>query len=88
VGLIIGSVIFGFVEYISNYLQATSNIPAGLLLALPFFVTVIAMVMYSIFDSRIGQRGMRLSFFSNWRSGKGSPPPPTGDLPNSPAIKK
>lgn len=88
VGLLIGSVIFGFVEYISNYLQATSNIPAGLLLALPFFVTVIAMVVYSIFDSRIGQRGMRLSFFSNWRSGSGSPPTATGNLPKSPVTKK
>ncbi|MGB9835021.1 MAG: hypothetical protein ACPLPW_08670, partial [bacterium] len=51
-GLLIGSLIFGLVEYLSNYLQASSNIPSGLLLALPFFVTVIAMIVYSILENR------------------------------------
>ena len=51
-GLLIGSLIFGLVEYLSNYLQASSNIPSGLLLALPFFATVIAMIIYSVFENR------------------------------------
>ncbi|MCR4429205.1 MAG: ABC transporter permease [Caldiserica bacterium] len=57
VGLLIGSVIFGFVEYLSNFLQATSNIPSGLLLGMPFFVTVLAMIFYSLFE-----KGLRTKF--------------------------
>ena len=58
VGILIGSLIFGFVEYLSNYLQTTSDIPSGLLLSLPFFVTVIALIFYSIFEQRMTTRGL------------------------------
>jgi simple sugar transport system permease protein len=53
VGILLGSIAFGLVEFLSNYLQAFSNIPSGLLLAMPFFVTVIALVMYSLVENRI-----------------------------------
>ena len=52
-GILIGSVVFGLVEYISNYLQVASSIPSGLLLAMPFFVTVIALVVYSLIEENI-----------------------------------
>ncbi|MCK5250560.1 MAG: ABC transporter permease, partial [Spirochaetaceae bacterium] len=58
VGILIGSLIFGFVEYLSNYLQTTSDIPSGLLLSLPFFATVIALIFYSIFEQRMTTRGL------------------------------
>jgi general nucleoside transport system permease protein len=53
VGILIGSVVFGLVEYASNYLQVASSIPSGLLLAMPFFVTVIALVVYSLIEENI-----------------------------------
>jgi ABC-type uncharacterized transport system permease subunit len=52
-GILIGSVVFGLVEFISNTLQATSSIPAGLLLAMPFFVTVIALIVYSLIEANV-----------------------------------
>ena len=53
IGILIGSVTFGLVEFISNYLQVASDIPSGLLLAMPFFVTVIALIVYSLIESNI-----------------------------------
>lgn len=53
IGILIGSVVFGLVEYLSNYLQVASSIPSGLLLAMPFFVTVIALVVYSLIERNI-----------------------------------
>jgi general nucleoside transport system permease protein len=53
IGILIGSVVFGLVEYISNYLQVASSIPSGLLLAMPFFVTVIALIVYSLIEGNI-----------------------------------
>jgi ABC-type uncharacterized transport system permease subunit len=52
-GILLGSIFFGFVEFLSNYLQAVSHIPSGLLLAMPFFVTVMALVVYSLVESNI-----------------------------------
>ncbi len=57
-GILIGSVVFGFVDYISNNLQATSNIPSGLLLSLPFFATVAALTLYSIIEMTMSKRGL------------------------------
>ena len=57
-GILIGSVVFGFVDYISNNLQATSNIPSGLLLSLPFFATVAALTLYSIVEMTMSKRGL------------------------------
>jgi len=57
-GILIGSIVFGFVEFMSNHLQTTSNIPSGLLLSLPFFATVIALVIYSIAEQTMSKRGI------------------------------
>lgn len=53
IGILIGSVVFGLVEYLSNYLQVASSIPSGLLLAMPFFVTVIALIVYSLIEANV-----------------------------------
>jgi simple sugar transport system permease protein len=52
-GILIGSLVFGFVEYLSNLLQTTSSIPAGLLLAMPFFATVLALILYALLENRL-----------------------------------
>ncbi len=52
-GILFGSIVFGLVEFASNYLQVVSDIPSGLLLAMPFFVTVIALVIYSLVESNL-----------------------------------
>ena len=57
-GILIGAIFFGFVEYLSNYLQTSSDIPSGLLLSLPFFVTVIALVLYSVIEKGIEKRSL------------------------------
>ena len=57
-GILIGSVVFGFVEYMSNNLQTTSDIPPGLLLSMPFFATVVALVLYSVVEQTMSKRGL------------------------------
>ena len=57
-GILIGSIVFGFVEFVSNNLQTTSSIPSGLLLSLPFFATVVALVLYSIAEQAMSKRGI------------------------------
>jgi general nucleoside transport system permease protein len=52
-GILLGSIVFGLVEYASNYLQAASSVPSGLLLAMPFFVTVIVLVIYSVAENNL-----------------------------------
>jgi general nucleoside transport system permease protein len=56
IGILIGSLVFGAVEYLSNVLQATTSIPSDLLLALPFFTTVLVLAAYSILQMRIPRR--------------------------------
>lgn len=53
IGILLGSIVFGMVEFISNYLQVVSRIPSGLLLAMPFFVTVIALIVYSLIEGNV-----------------------------------
>lgn len=53
VGVLIGAFLFGFVEYLSNLLQAISDFPSQLLLSLPFFSTVIILVVFSIIEERL-----------------------------------
>jgi general nucleoside transport system permease protein len=53
VGILLGSLVFGLVEFLSNYLQAVSSIPSGILLAMPFFVTVAALILYSLAESSV-----------------------------------
>ncbi len=53
IGILVGSIVFGLVEFLSNFLQAVSSIPSGLLLAMPFYVTVLVLVFYSLIESNI-----------------------------------
>jgi simple sugar transport system permease protein len=53
IGILLGSIVFGLVGFMSNYLQANSSIPGGLLLAMPFFVTVLALIAYSLIETGI-----------------------------------
>jgi simple sugar transport system permease protein len=53
IGILLGSIVFGVVEFLSNDLQAISNVPSGLLLAAPFFVTVVVLIMYSLIESNL-----------------------------------
>ncbi len=48
-GVLIAAFVFGFAEAFSNYAQGAINIPADFILAFPYFITVIAMVGYSIY---------------------------------------
>jgi general nucleoside transport system permease protein len=61
IGLLLGSLIFGLVQYLSSYLQAVSAIPSGLLLAMPFFVTVVVLIIYSLVEGRL-RRSRILAF--------------------------
>ena len=47
-GLLIASFIFGFTEAISIYAQGAISIPADFILAFPYIITVVAMIVYSI----------------------------------------
>ena len=47
-GIVIASFVFGFAESISNYMQGAMNVPTDFVLALPYLVTVLAMIFYSI----------------------------------------
>jgi simple sugar transport system permease protein len=47
-GIVIASVVFGFAESISNYMQGAVNVPTDFVLAFPYLVTVLAMIFYSI----------------------------------------
>jgi len=47
-GIVIASFIFGFAESFSNYAQGVINVPADFILSIPYIVTVIAMIGYSI----------------------------------------
>ncbi len=48
-GIVIASFIFGFTESFSNYVQGVAKaIPADFILALPYLVTVVVMILFSI----------------------------------------
>ncbi|MEW5817358.1 MAG: ABC transporter permease, partial [Spirochaetota bacterium] len=47
-GIVIASLVFGLAESISNYAQGAINIPADFILAFPYMITVLAMILYSI----------------------------------------
>jgi simple sugar transport system permease protein len=47
-GILIACIVFGFAESFSNYAQGVINIPADFILALPYIITVAAMILYSI----------------------------------------
>lgn len=47
-GIVIAAFIFGFAESISNYMQGAMDVPTDFVLALPYLVTVLVMIFYSI----------------------------------------
>jgi simple sugar transport system permease protein len=47
-GICIASFVFGLAESISNYAQGTVKVPVDFILALPYLVTVVAMVLYAV----------------------------------------
>ena len=49
-GILIAAFVFGFAESFSNYAQGVINIPADFILAFPYIITVIAMIIYSIWQ--------------------------------------
>jgi simple sugar transport system permease protein len=46
-GIFIASFVFGLAESVSNYAQGSINVPADFILAFPYLITVVAMVLYS-----------------------------------------
>lgn len=51
-GILAASFIFALAESFSNYAQGFINVPADFILAFPYFLTVLAMVIYSIIQYR------------------------------------
>jgi simple sugar transport system permease protein len=51
-GILIAAFVFGLAESASNYAQGFSNIPADFILAFPYIITVAAMVIMSIVQSK------------------------------------
>ncbi len=47
-GIVAASFVFGLAESLSNYAQGAVRVPADFILALPYVITVAAMILYSI----------------------------------------
>jgi simple sugar transport system permease protein len=47
-GIVVASFVFALAESVSNFAQGTINIPADFILAFPYLITVVAMILYSI----------------------------------------
>jgi len=47
-GILIACIVFGLAESFSNYAQGAINVPADFILAFPYIITVVAMIVYSI----------------------------------------
>jgi simple sugar transport system permease protein len=47
-GILIASFVFGLAEALSNYAQGAIKVPADFILAFPYAITVLAMILYSI----------------------------------------
>lgn len=51
-GLFVAALIFGFADAFSNYAQGAWNIPADVILTIPYLFTLVAMVVFSIYTNR------------------------------------
>ena len=49
-GIVVASFVFGFAESFSNYAQGVMNVPADFILSIPYIVTVVAMIGFSIWQ--------------------------------------
>jgi ABC-type uncharacterized transport system permease subunit len=47
-GILAAALLFGLAESLANYAQGATNVPAELILAFPYLLTVVAMTLYSI----------------------------------------
>jgi simple sugar transport system permease protein len=47
-GIVVASFVFGLAEAFSNYAQGALEVPADFILAFPYAITVLAMILYSI----------------------------------------
>jgi ABC-type uncharacterized transport system permease subunit len=47
-GIVVASFVFGLAESFSNYAQGIFNVPADFILALPYLITVAAMIAYAV----------------------------------------
>jgi len=47
-GIVVASFVFGLAEAFSNYAQGAIDVPADFILAFPYAVTVVAMILYSM----------------------------------------
>lgn len=47
-GIVVASFVFGLAESFSNYAQGILNVPADFILALPYLITVAAMIVYAV----------------------------------------
>jgi simple sugar transport system permease protein len=47
-GIVVAAFVFGLAEAVSNYAQGAIDIPADFILAFPYLVTVVAMILYSV----------------------------------------
>ncbi len=47
-GIVVAAFVFGLAESFSNYAQGAIDIPADFILAFPYAVTVVAMILYSV----------------------------------------
>jgi general nucleoside transport system permease protein len=56
-GIFIASFVFGLAESFSNYAQGAIKIPVDFILALPYVITVVAMILYSIWRHARSNRG-------------------------------
>jgi simple sugar transport system permease protein len=56
-GIAIASLVFGLAESFSNYAQGIFNVPADFILALPYVITVAAMILYAIWRHLRTARG-------------------------------
>jgi len=52
VGILIAAFLFGLAESASNYAQGAINVPADFILAFPYLITVVAMILYSVWTYR------------------------------------
>jgi general nucleoside transport system permease protein len=56
-GIVIACFVFGLAESFSNYAQGIINVPADFILALPYVITVVAMILYAIYRHYRSTRG-------------------------------
>jgi len=52
IGIIIASFLFGISEIASNYMQGFLNIPSEIILSLPFIISLVALIIYSVINKK------------------------------------